>query len=223
MSDDINFRIKYYEGVIYLLVFPNEKKYVGQTINFSDRMRSYRNNNFDVPVHNAIRHFGWKNVKLYKLEIINGPCKDTIIEIMNVYEPYYIQEHNTHIDNGEGYNCDLGGRNKTPSLVTRNKMSESTKGKKHPNWGKKLSKELCNKIAESHKGKKRTEEHKKNISESLKGDKHPRRTPKLILRDKDIIRRLDNGERNCDIARDMNITPAVVGHTKTRYWKLKSR
>lgn len=89
-------------------------------------------------------------------------------------------------------------KGKHPSEETRRRMSESTKGDKHPMFGKHHSEKTRRKISEHHadlsgvknpmfgkhlsektrermslskKGRKLTEEHKKKISESTKGEK----------------------------------------------------
>ena len=63
--------------------------------------------------------------------------------------------------------------NKKRSLETRNKISNSLKGKmvgdKNHHYGKKFSKEHRYKLSVSHKGYKHTEEQKQKISNSLKG------------------------------------------------------
>lgn len=69
-------------------------------------------------------------------------------------------------DGGEGY---TGKR----SEETRNKISESHKGKQGPNKGKKHSEEWIRKMSESmkrkYKGKHFSDEHKKKLSEAHKG------------------------------------------------------
>lgn len=71
--------------------------------------------------------------------------------------------------------------------IPRRSMSEITKGEKHPNYGKNLSKETRGKISEAVKGernsqygkmgywhnKNRTDETRRKLSESLKGVKNP--------------------------------------------------
>ena len=61
-----------------------------------------------------------------------------------------------------------------PSDDTKNKMSEAMKGENNPMYGKHLSEETKNKLSEELKGRKFSEEHKKKIGETKKGNTYVR-------------------------------------------------
>lgn len=101
-------------GVIYKLIFPNEKLYIGQTIQKpAIRFRrhindSFNNNkpNYDSKVCRAIRKHGKDKVAAFsKIEfeiIVVANRKD-----LDKLEMYYIAQLNTF---GHGYNSDKGGK-----------------------------------------------------------------------------------------------------------------
>lgn len=66
---------------------------------------------------------------------------------------------------------------KSLSKETKQKMSESLKGERHPMYGKHLSEEHKRKLSENHshywKDKPRSEETKRKLSESMKGVRNP--------------------------------------------------
>lgn len=64
----------------------------------------------------------------------------------------------------------IGYLNPAKKLEARKKISESKKGKRNPNYGKKLffSEERNNKISQKLKGRKFSKEHKRKISENSK-------------------------------------------------------
>lgn len=64
----------------------------------------------------------------------------------------------------------MGKNNPAKTLEARKKISESKKGKKNPNYGKKLvfSEERNKKISKARKGMKFTEAHKEKLSEAAK-------------------------------------------------------
>ena len=64
-------------------------------------------------------------------------------------------------------------KNKKLSEETKKKISEASKGEKHPMYGKHHTEETRQKISKSNKGRKRSEETKNKISEARKGKKNP--------------------------------------------------
>lgn len=141
------------QGVIYLLEFPNSKFYIGQTIQ-KLRERIYKHckyNNKCSKLRNAIQKY-----KEFKVSVLE---ENLTIGQLNSFEGYYIRLFNS---NGkDGYNLESGGNNKTHSEETKNKMSESQKGKR-------LSEETKKKLSEVNKGKKPSEETRKKLSEAGK-------------------------------------------------------
>jgi len=86
----------------------NNRVYIGQTINFKERMNSYkkeiRNKNIQRPIILAMRKHGFKN---FDIEIIDNSAIN--IEELNDLEIYYIEKENSMIDQN-GYNIQTGGR-----------------------------------------------------------------------------------------------------------------
>jgi len=115
---------------LYKLTFPNSKIYIGQTVNFKNRMNFYKSSsinkscsNYDRIVNRAIRKYGWENVQKEILLI----CGSQI----DMYERQYIRLLKT-TDIEYGYNIEEGGnKNKVLSVSHRKKMVDNSylKGK----------------------------------------------------------------------------------------------
>lgn len=88
--------------IVYIYTFPNGKKYVGQTINSlekrANRGEGYRSS---PAVYNAIRKYGWDNIKIETF-----PCESK--QQMDELEKKYIKLFHTN-DNKYGYNLTIGG------------------------------------------------------------------------------------------------------------------
>lgn len=100
-------------GIIYAFTnLKNNKKYIGQSINddnsrYNNHMCAIKyehNNEYDSPLHRAIRKYGLDN---FKYEILVKDIDD--IDTLNSLEIYYIQKFNSLIPNG--YNIETGGKN----------------------------------------------------------------------------------------------------------------
>ena len=138
------------KNLVYKLIFPNGKVYIGQTIQLlKDRLYRHcynafnkKNKDFYSIKYNAIRKY-----MTFKVEVLYQGDE------LNINEINYIKEYNS-INKNFGYNLDSGGNlNKTHSEETKRKISESHKGKK-------LSEEHKRKIGEAQKGKIVSEETK---------------------------------------------------------------
>lgn len=115
-----------FEHWLYALLFPNEKHYVGQTIDLKARMYNHKkkasSGKYKTPVYNAIRKYGWENIKLVKLV----RCK---VEDVDELERLYITRFKT-LERAYGYNLDTGGvLNKNHSHSTRVKISKANRSK----------------------------------------------------------------------------------------------
>lgn len=115
----------------------NNKIYIGQTVNYNERMRHHKESAFRVnskeysrPLYRAIRKYGWDN---FTIDIIDNA---TTLEELNEKEIYWIKKYDSCIDNGKGYNLDKGGKNGLKSELTKQKMSKSQSGKLNPSYGK---------------------------------------------------------------------------------------
>ena len=96
-------------GIIYKIIFPNNKIYIGQTMHdLETRQKQHKNallKGKDYPVYKAMKKYGWENLKW---EIID--YADTKEEL-NQKEIYWIDKMQSYIKfkNSHGYNCTLGG------------------------------------------------------------------------------------------------------------------
>lgn len=119
---------------LYKLTFPNEKVYIGQTTNFAMRMRGHKNDSFNpnrisrnCQVNNAIRKYGWNNVKK---EVILS-CEEKDIDNLEKKYIALLCSSNRNF----GYNREGGGNaKKTVSEESRKLIAEARKGKRQ--WGK---------------------------------------------------------------------------------------
>ena len=159
----------------------NGKIYIGQTIQpnrrwYQHRADSVRNK---YPIHHAIKKYGAEN---FIFEII-ACCKTQ--EDANYTEEQLIQQYDCLSSGDKGYNVHPGGFSTSPSLETRQKMSESS-----PKYwlGKHLSEETKQKISEGRlsyfethdgywKGKEFSDEMKENFSKARLGKRTGKDNP----------------------------------------------
>lgn len=165
-------------GIIYCLTFPNNKKYIGQTIQpLEQRLKQHHRSNDCTALYNAINKYKSYNIEVL-LEINN--------ELLDFYEIKFINLYNTICP--YGYNIRDGGSRGKFCEITKIKMSNSRKGKTHlpetiekiknSNIGKVLSETTKGLISESKKKSVLTEDSKKKMSRL--GMKHTDETKKLI-------------------------------------------
>lgn len=109
---------------IYAALFPNEKVYIGQTT----RKLKYRQNQHRSsakrnkwPFYNAIRKYGWSNIKWRVL------FRTSSQEELDYVEQWYIKEFDTtNITNG--YNLKSGGEGGKLHQKTKDKLSKIFSG-----------------------------------------------------------------------------------------------
>jgi len=117
----------YLIGHIYILLFPNGKRYAGQTVRtVEERIKEHwcppkRERN--LPVHNAMRKYGKEGVKTEKVFIFK--CTQ---EYLDLIEDRAIEHFNTRVP--YGYNLKEGGFGGAHSEETKRKMSISHMGKR---------------------------------------------------------------------------------------------
>ena len=136
---------------VYVHVSPSGKMYVGQTKNINNRWRNgagylyTKNGVYKQPAFaNAIIKYGWDR---FEHEIIASNLtrkeadnfEELLIEKLNTTNPKY------------GYNCRKGGNCSDLSQETKDKISNSLKGEKHPLYGKHHKESTKKKISEAHK------------------------------------------------------------------------
>jgi group I intron endonuclease len=135
-------------GVIYKITNPTGKIYIGCTIDWKRRFSEYRRLSMvgQTKLYNSLKKYGYKN---HVFEIIEE-CEENILHEKEIY---YINHYNCI---AEGLNIRLGNRNGRLTEETKQKISESLKGRPIT-W-------------ETHgsKGYKYTDEQKNKLSNSLK-------------------------------------------------------
>jgi len=168
------------KAVIYKITSPNNRVYIGQTINLKIRLHKYKRLDCknQRKLYNSFNKYGFDT---HKCEVIHN-CKE--IEL-NDLERYYQDLYSS--TTRSGLNIRL-----TKSKDRSGRFSEESKKKMSlAKIGTKRSPEVCKAISDrmkllaktrdksyydnffkSNKGRKQTEEHKKKNSESKKGNKY---------------------------------------------------
>ncbi len=154
-------------GIIYCLTFPNNKKYIGQTIRtLEKRLTEHKKCTDCIAVYSAIKKYGIENTKIEVLMIVNDKYLDD-------YEIKCIALYNTLVPNG--YNIRTGGSNGKHCDESRERMRLSKIGSKNPNYGKPRTEDTKKKISNMKKGenhhfynKQFSENHKIKLSQSHK-------------------------------------------------------
>lgn len=220
--------------IIYRLVFPNNKVYIGQTCkNFNTRLAYYKSDTYNKKsirytalISKSIRKYGWNNIKK---EIICTVPEEFVDET----ERYFIKKFNSLAVNGQGYNIEDGGnknkhhseetkkkignihRNKKVSKETRKKQSIARQGKTSPRKGIILSDDVKEKIRKTLIGRKHT------IESIEKNKKASQKSYKIIYPDNSI--RIINGLKKFCKQNNYSYT-AVCNHimgTVKSYKKMK--
>ena len=155
-----------------MLTSPYGRSYIGQTTRpIEERLKEHQlPSSGCVAIYGAIQKHGWDNFEKHWYEVPD--------EELNQHEELMVEVLDTLVPNG--YNLkEGGGSGGKPCEEVRKKMSESHKGKTHPDEvkqkigaahkGKTTPEEVKQKISKSHTGKTRSDEHKQNLSKSLKG------------------------------------------------------
>lgn len=114
----------------------NNKIYIGQTVNYEERVRHHKQTAFrenskekNRPLYKAIRKYGVDN---FKFEIIDEASN---LDELNNKEIYWIAYYDCCVDNDKGYNLDKGGKNGLKSEETKRKMREAQMGEKSWSYG----------------------------------------------------------------------------------------
>jgi group I intron endonuclease len=171
------------KGEIYCITcLATEKKYIGQTIRgYRQRYRAHwvKASNGKTKLYEDMRRFGKHLFEISLLETVQSETKESLKSELDIREKFWIETLGTR-DNG--YNSTDGGSGYPGghfSEETRKKMSELNKGKR-------LSKEIRQKISKSVSGDKhplygshRSDETRRKISEANKGKPSSKRGKKL--------------------------------------------
>ena len=115
----------------------NGKVYIGQTINYEERVRHHKQTAFrpnskdrSRPLYNAIIKYGIDNFIFEIIDTANS------IDELNEKEVYYIQTYDSCVDNNKGYNLDKGGKNGRKSEETKRKIGNAQIGNLNHAYGK---------------------------------------------------------------------------------------
>lgn len=141
----------------YIYKFHNKitnKDYIGQTIRtLNDRIREHlyealhnKDNNY---FHNALNKYGIENFEISILHTVDSENKQLLLNKLNLLEIEEIKNHNSFEN---GYNSHIGGFNHNTSQYTKQNISNACKGRVF------------------------SDEHRKNLSNSLKGCKKGERS-----------------------------------------------
>jgi group I intron endonuclease len=135
----------------------NGKVYIGKTTRTADERWAsllYEiNRGSHAPIHNAIRKYG---SEAFKTDIL---YEARTYEELSKMETFFIVLHQSHLREN-GYNLTLGGDGAAP-------------GELNPMWGKTHTDEVKAMLRALRLGTTQTEETKRKISESERGDKNP--------------------------------------------------
>lgn len=144
----------------------NNKKYIGITKkNPEDRWMKGNGYTKNVHFHRAISKYGWDN--FYHVIIKTGLTKEQACEM----EKRLIKSFNT-MNRDYGYNNCAGGEGVCEyhhTEETKERLRIASSGERNANYGKPMSPERKALLYQINKGSKHSEEHKKKIGDSLRG------------------------------------------------------
>lgn len=117
-------------GVLYEITFPDGMSYVGRSISFEARVNRYRTEKQQTsPVYLHIRKYGFDNIEIKKLVVIEGE-RDEVNRKLNELEEEEIQSRSPeYLLNVR--RSDYHPRVYTHTEKSKEKMSISQKGRKH--------------------------------------------------------------------------------------------
>jgi len=167
------------EPGVYLIEFPNGKKYVGLSKKLRRRMRDHfsqsRREKPNQVIDSALKKYGIENCHFRVLE--TSP-----VDKIGDLEAFWVNELNCTLESGLGYNINPGGEYTSNGVAdsVRKKISEARKGVSHhteyqidrireSNSTRLVSEETKKKIGQGNLGKKHTADWKAKASIRLKG------------------------------------------------------
>lgn len=150
--------------IVYMHIFPNDKKYIGITCvkPYERRWRNGTGYCKQPKIYNAILKYGWENIKHIIL------YKNISLEEANQKEIESIQKYNC-IKNGYNISIGGGGTNGIPcSEKTKLKISKANKGREHSEISKNNLKEYIKTHGSWNKGKKLSKRHLEKVAKKNK-------------------------------------------------------
>lgn len=181
---------------VYVHIFPNGKRYVGQCQEPAERRwksgSGYRRQSL---INSAILKYGWDNVQheiLYSgLALAEAHEKE--VQLIKCL-------HTNSLRGGFGYNLSDGGESGSKgykhTAQTRQLLSELNSGENNAFYGKRHPEETRQKISAAHKGKVMPEESRRKMSESKSGENHPQYGKHCSVETKQKLRKANLGEKH---------------------------
>lgn len=142
---------------------PSKKSYIGQTKYEEKRKSNHRRNTqkLDTSFGRALKKYGYENFEYKVLFKAYFQDKERLTDMLNYMEMYFIKKYDTI---KYGYNIMIGGNITEMPIETRQKISNTLKGRT-------FSDERKLNISNGRKGKLVSEETREKISNSMKGMK----------------------------------------------------
>jgi group I intron endonuclease len=159
--------------VIYKIVNPQGKVYIGQTWDVTTRASSYKNLHCSrqLKLYNSLKKYSWDNHTFEIVHILPGDVKQ---EVLDRYEIFYWQQYKDL--SCEMLNLKEPGSKGKHSESTKLLFSEIRRGKVSGHKGKFHTEATKQKIGNVHRGKVVSAETREKISTSSKGKKMILRT-----------------------------------------------
>lgn len=170
--------------VIYKIISPSNKIYIGQSTNVEKRIKQYKRLCCltQKVLYNSLKKYGFDN---HIFEII----EECDIELLNERERYWQEYHNSLAPNGlNSMLTETNSKRRIVSKETSLKLSESKKGDKNPMYNVKKSEEHKNKMSLLMKNRVFTEDWKLKISESKRGIKNSMYGKKMTSERKQLLK-----------------------------------
>jgi hypothetical protein len=198
---------------VYKITNPNGKIYIGQSINIERRWNDYRrlhNCKGQTKLYNSLKKYGTEN---HIFEVIEECLVDLIVERETFWKHHYrvldVQSLCCKIDGKGGYLSDETKR-KIGKSNSKPKPTTFPRGKDHKLTGTKQTEETKNKISDSNKGKIISEETRQKLKESCVG-KNSR--PKGYITSEETKHKISEamlGKQKTQIHKD-NISKSKIG------------
>ena len=222
-KEDLNLK-----GVVYRIIFPNNKSYIGVTTRtFKDRLSDHKESIKDGAqvIYKAFRKYGFENVKFEILA--HSKTKDELFDL----ELFYINEFKSNHWN-HGYNMTSGGEGRNNSKHSKETIAKMSGSNNH---GAKINEIIAENIKiDFSNGMTSSEIMKKyNISKGIVGNiktgrdwKHVRPDLNEIIKPKsknnDIVnihvpnikQMMFDGYSNNEIAEKFNLKPATIANIR---------
>lgn len=132
----------------------NGKLYIGQSWNITKRLWEHKKNEQSILLKRAYQKHGLENFKFNVIrEVFKSKFEDFTQSLLDGYEKFYIKKYDT-LNRQKGYNIREGGNSSLLSKETKQKISNTKKGRPSTWKGKSPSIESRAKMREAKIGKK---------------------------------------------------------------------